>query len=70
MQVLSYRGNNCTLNINGQQLKVYQIHTISQLFVAAGSIDNILEIVYQNSTINDRVQENSLTEDHVDLVSY
>ena len=33
----------------------------------AGNIDNILEIVYQNSTINDRVQENSPTEDHVDL---
>ena len=37
------------IHINDQQLQVYPIHTISQLFVALESIDNILEIVYQNS---------------------
>ena len=46
---------------------MYQVHTISKVFVAAGSVNNILEIVYQNSTKIDHIQEKLHIEDHIEL---
>ena len=63
--MLSYDSNIYTFNINDQQLHVYRVHTISQVFVTVESVDNILKNVYQNSITNDFVQENSPAEDHI-----
>jgi len=36
---LNYGGNSYTINNNDQQLSVYQVHTISRVFVTTGNID-------------------------------